>query len=273
MSNRPHPAPPIPILVYHQIDAAPPKGAPFRSLYVSPAAFSRQMQLLRWLGYQGLSMAQLQPYLTGERHGKVVGITFDDGYLNNLIHALPVLQRHGFSSTCYAVSSLLGQTNRWDAAQGIAQTPLMGADQLRQWVAGGQEVGAHTRSHAHLSALDAAAAADEIAGSREALEQLLEHPVRHFCYPYGEFRPEHVAMARQAGYETATTTWRGRAVIGCDLLQLRRVPVLRATSLPVLWLKLATAYEDRKGALASAADEKRVNAPASNQGAAQDASP
>ena len=62
-------------------------------------------------------------------------------------------------------------------------------------------------------------------------------------------------------------------MIGSDLLQLRRVPVLRATSLPVLWLKLATAYEDRKRALASAADEKRVNALAPNQGAAQDASP
>ena len=248
MSIRLHPAPvPIPILVYHQIDQAPPRGAPFRSLYVSPAAFGRQMRLLRWLGYRGLSMAQLRPYLAGECSGRVVGITFDDGYLNNLIHALPVLQRHGFSSTCYAVSSLLGQTNRWDAAQGIAQTPLMDVAQLRQWIAGGQDVGAHTRSHAHLNALDAATAADEIAGSKATLEHLLHSPVQHFCYPYGEFRAEHVAMARQAGYETATTTWRGRSATGCDLLQLSRVPVLRATSLPVFWLKLATAYEDRKG--------------------------
>jgi hypothetical protein len=31
-----------------------------------------------------------------------------------------------------------------------------------------------------------------------------------------------------------------------DLLQLPRVPVLRATTLPVFWLKIATAYEDRR---------------------------
>ena len=77
-------AKPIPILVYHQIAEAPKKGAPFRGLYVSPTAFARQMALLKLLGYQGLSMTDLQPYLRGEKSGKVVGITFDDGYLNNL---------------------------------------------------------------------------------------------------------------------------------------------------------------------------------------------
>jgi len=31
-------------------------------------------------------------------------------------------------------------------------------------------------------------------------------------------------------------------------MQLPRVPVLRSTSLPLLWLKLATGYEDRRRA-------------------------
>lgn len=246
-TQNPHP---IPILVYHQIDAAPAKGAPFRSLYVSPQAFARQMRLLRWLGYRGVSMSDLQPYLngalSGERTGKVVGITFDDGYVNNLYHALPVLQRHGFTSTCYAVSDMVGQTNRWDAEVGIAPTPLMDDAQLRAWVAGGQEIGAHTRHHVHLPALDAATARDEIAGSKAVLEQLLQRPVQHFCYPYGEYQPAHTAMVREAGFTTATTTRRGRCREGSDTLQLDRVPVLRSTSLLVLWLKLATAYEDSK---------------------------
>ena len=122
---------PIPILVYHQIAAAPPKGSPFRSLYVAPEAFARQMAWLERLGYVGLSMTALQPYLDGKKIGKVVGITFDDGYLNNLSHALPSLAKHGFSSTCYAVSGLLGKTNVWDQCIGVAQTPLMNESQLR----------------------------------------------------------------------------------------------------------------------------------------------
>ena len=91
---------PIPILMYHQVDAEPPKGSPMRGLVVSPATFSRQMAALNVLGFRGKSMGDLMPYLNGERQGKVFGITFDDGYENNLRCAMPILKRYGFTSTC-----------------------------------------------------------------------------------------------------------------------------------------------------------------------------
>lgn len=238
--------PPIPILTYHQVDAAPASGSPFRGLTVTPGAFARQMAMLAMLGWRGLSMTALEPYLRGEKRGRVVGITLDDGYVNNLIHALPVLRRHGFSATCYMVSGQLGGTNVWDAANGVAAKPLMNREQLRAWVAGGQEVGAHTRHHVDLRAVDLATARDEIAGCRAELETLVDAPVRHFCYPYGHFGPEHVALVQEAGYATATTTQRSRVLPSDGLLQLPRAPVLGTTSLPVLWLKVATAYEDRR---------------------------
>ncbi|RYX95806.1 MAG: polysaccharide deacetylase family protein [Comamonadaceae bacterium] len=237
---------PIPVLVYHQIAAAPAKGAPFRSLYVAPDAFARQMALLKMLGYQGLSMSGLMPYLRGEKTGKVVGITFDDGYLNNLTNALPALQKQGFSSTCYAVSSLLGKTNIWDEPIGIAQVPLMDAAEIRRWIAGGQEIGSHTASHVNLTDIADEVARDEIVQGGAVLEEVTGAPVKHFCYPYGRYEPRHVDMARDARFETVTTTRRGRCHAGMNMLELPRVPVLRSTSLPVFWLKLATAYEDRK---------------------------
>ena len=236
---------PIPILVYHQIAVAPKKGASFRSLYVSPAAFARQMALLKLLGYRGLSMTDLQPYLRGEKTGKVVGITFDDGYLNNLTNALPALQKQGFTSTCYVVDGLLGQTNLWDDGQGIAQTPLMTVEQLLQWQAGGQEVGAHTQEHVDLLSLTEIAAWKQIAKSKSTLQTLLDKPIKHFCYPYGKFDERHSTMVKQALYETATTTARGRVVAATNLLTLPRVPVMRTTSLPVFWLKVATHYEEK----------------------------
>ena len=236
----------FPILTYHQIAEAPAKGAPYRSLYVAPAAFARQMRVLSLLGYQGLSMSALLPYLRGEKRGRVVGITFDDGYTNNLVNALPVLQRLGFSSTCYAVSGLVGQTNTWDLAVGIAQTGLMAADDMRAWVAGGQEMGAHTRSHAHLDRLSAADSLLEIQGSKADLEAMLGVAVSHFCYPYGDYGPEQVSQVQAAGYDTATTTARGRACAASKLFELPRVPVLRSTTLPVFLLKLLSSYEDRK---------------------------
>jgi peptidoglycan/xylan/chitin deacetylase (PgdA/CDA1 family) len=239
---------PIPILVYHQIASAAPKGTPFRSLSVAPADFAKQMGFLKLLGYQGLSMSDLMPYLRGERRGKVFGITFDDGYLNNLVHALPVLQRYGFSSTCYVVSQLLGKTNAWDLEVGIPQVPLMTAGHLRQWVAGSQEVGAHTRHHVHLKQLDEAGCRLEIAQCKSELEDFVGVPVQHFCYPYGEYSAQHVAIAGEAGYLTVTTTQRSRCQAQEDLLRLPRVPVPRTTTRLSLWLKVASGYEDRRRA-------------------------
>lgn len=237
---------PIAILTYHQIDAIPPKGAPFRSIYVTPSAFARQMAMLKLLGYTGLSMSALMPYLKGERIGKVVGITLDDGYLNNLTHALPVLARHGFSATCYAVSQLAGKTNIWDAEIGIAQTPLMDAAQLREWVAGGQEIGAHTRHHVRLPQIDIDTSREEITRSKGELEALSGAPVNNFCYPYGEFAPVHTEIAREAGFHSTTTTQRSRVQAGEDMMLLPRVRVVNNTVLPALWQKVATAYEDRR---------------------------
>jgi peptidoglycan/xylan/chitin deacetylase (PgdA/CDA1 family) len=239
---------PIPILTYHQIAPAPPKGTPYRSLVVAPIDFARQMAWLKLLGYRGLSMPALMPYLRGERQGKVVGITFDDGYLNNLTHALPVLQRQGFSATCYAVSQRLGQNNVWDREVGIPASPLMTVEQLKQWIQGGQDVGAHTRHHVHLPQLSAAECEDEIALCKSELEASLGVPVAHFCYPYGDYTPAHAAMVQQAGFESATTTARSRCHIGEDLMQLPRVPIVRRTTRLAMWIKLATSYEDGKRA-------------------------
>jgi len=237
---------PIPILMYHQIALAPPKGAPYRSLYVAPEAFARQMALLKMMGFKGLSMKDLHPYLMGEKSGRVVGITFDDGYLNNLTDALPVLEKYKFTSTCYVVSQLLGKTNVWDQSVGIAQTPLMNADQLLQWSNGGQEIGAHTRNHVHLPECSQEQSRDEIVLCKAELEAVCRQPVVSFCYPYGQFGESHISLVGQTGYHTSTTTQRGRSFTGHNLFTLPRIPIVRSTTLPIFLLKLLTSYEDRK---------------------------
>ena len=236
----------IPILLYHQIDTPPRRGTPLRGLVVAPQAFARQMALLALLGYRGLSMRELEPYLQGTKQGRVVGITFDDGYQNNWQHALPVLQRHGFTATCYAVSDQIGGTNLWDRGL-VAPQALMTQAQWRQWLAAGMDVGSHTRTHIDLSQCSAAQAEDNITRSKTILEQALGCEVRHFCYPYGRFRPEHAQMVQQAGYLSATTTHRGRVRPGADPFTLDRVLVACATTLAHLLLKVATPYEDRRG--------------------------
>ena len=236
---------PIPILTYHQIAQSPARGAPMRSLYVSPAAFALQMRTLSLLGYQGLSMTSLMPYLRGEKTGKVVGITFDDGYVNNLENAAEVLKKFNFSSTCYVVSELLGKTNVWDHDIGIAPAPLMDLSQLLHWIASGQEVGSHTQHHVDLTAIDKQTSQEEILNSRVSLSQQLNTDIQQFCYPYGRYDPEHADMVKASGYLAATTTLRGKVHRGDNFFELRRIPVVRSTSLPQFIFKILSSYEDR----------------------------
>jgi peptidoglycan/xylan/chitin deacetylase (PgdA/CDA1 family) len=238
--------PALPIFMYHNIAQAPPGLQRWRSLYVSPGAFARQLRLLKLLGYRGLSMSDAMPYLRGEKQGRIAVITLDDGYVDNLEFALPVLARHGFTATCYVVSGSIGRYNDWDAEKLGVQKPLMTAAQLRAWREGGMEIGAHTRSHPRLSQCSEAQLQTEIAGSKADLEDTLGAPVTQFCYPYGDMNERVAEVTRAAGYAAATTTRRGRAMAGADLWQLPRVQVARHHLLPQFAVRAFTDYENKR---------------------------
>jgi peptidoglycan/xylan/chitin deacetylase (PgdA/CDA1 family) len=232
--------------MYHNL-GVPPQGAKLRNLYVRVGAFARQMFILKLLGYKGLSMSAAMPYLRGEKQGRVAVITFDDGYVDTLEQALPILQKNGFSATCYVISQRTGQYNDWDAAKLNVRKALMNDEQVRAWHAAGMEVGAHSRTHPRLTGCSDAELQDEISGSKADLEALIGQPVTQFCYPYGDLDERVAAATRQAGYDAATTVQRGRARIGDDAMLLRRVLVSGSTLPHLFLLKLLGNYEDKRG--------------------------
>jgi len=70
-------------------------------------------------------------------------------------------------------------------------------------------IGGHTVSHRALATLDREAAWREIADNRGWLQQLLDQPIDHFAYPYGNARAcgaREAELAASAGYRTAVTT-------------------------------------------------------------------
>jgi peptidoglycan/xylan/chitin deacetylase (PgdA/CDA1 family) len=234
----------IPILTYHQVAVPPPRRTPARGLTVHPTSFRRQMRLMRGLGYQGLSMRELMPYLRGERTGKVFGITFDDGFRNVHQHALPVLVELGFTATNYFVSKQLDGSNAWDRELGVPSAALMSIAEMREWDKLGNEVGSHTLDHVNLPRISLDEARRQITESKDELEQLLGRAVTAFCYPYGSQESIHRQMAREAGYDNATVTERGLARGTDDPFGLPRVSVFCATD-PLSFLrKCLTRHED-----------------------------
>ena len=236
-----------PILNYHQISKVPSKHYSWRSLHVDVESFELQMRLLKNLGYVGKSIRDLMPYLRGEIKERVFGITFDDGYANNLYNALPILSKHNFTATCYFVSQKLGSTNSWDKDSNAVESPLMKRDELLKWHDSGNEVGSHTRHHSKLTSLTIHKAGSEISGSKRDLEQIIGQSVDSFCYPYGSYFDEHIDIVNKSGYQSAVTTVRGKYNVGSDLLQIKRIPITCYTTVFHFALKMFTGYEDRKG--------------------------
>ncbi len=192
-------------------------------------------------------MGELMPYLRGEQTGKVVGITFDDGYRNNLTEALPILKEFGFSATCYIISQMIGGINEWDLDKGIPENPLMNKDEIREWTNEGMEIGSHTQHHMRLTECDEEKSRTEIIQSKADLEQLFQTVIEHFCYPWGDLNTTIQQITTEAGYLTATTTQRGRATNKQAPLLLPRVPVTYHTLPHLFLLKILSHYEDNHG--------------------------
>ena len=120
------------------------------------------------------------------------------------------------------------RAERLAAAAGVqaGKGPMMGETHVRALRAAGMEIGAHSVTHPILTRVSAAQARCEIAESGRRLAEILREPIRLFAYPNGkpgqDYGPEHVGMARDAGYSAAASTAWGVATVGADVYQLPR---------------------------------------------------
>lgn len=93
------------ILLYHRVADLPQDP---QCLAVTPENFDRQMALLRTLA-QPVPLTELA---TGLRKRNVppraIAVTFDDGYEDNLLHALPILRRYGIPATVFVTADRVG---------------------------------------------------------------------------------------------------------------------------------------------------------------------
>jgi peptidoglycan/xylan/chitin deacetylase (PgdA/CDA1 family) len=133
-------------------------------------------------------------------------LTFDDGYVNVLQHAVAPLVSTGFKAIQFVPANLLGRCNEWDVPLGEAPEAIMDVSQVREWIAAGQQVGSHTLDHPYLTRIPLAAAREQVISSKKKLEDLFGLAVEHFCYPYGDWNPAVRDLVAEAGYRTACTT-------------------------------------------------------------------
>ena len=108
----------------------------------------------------------------------------------------------------------------------------MNVAQVKEWLAAGHEIGAHTLTHPRLTQVPPARAREEIRASKRKLEDTFGLPIRHFCYPFGDHDDRVVELVREAGYATACLTSGGMVVAGGDPWRLNRLMVRYASRNP-----------------------------------------
>jgi peptidoglycan/xylan/chitin deacetylase (PgdA/CDA1 family) len=190
-----------PVLMYHSISRSR-QPDPHR-VRVHPDRLDGHLRLLRRLGLRGVPLRELVAAADRGAAAGLVGLTFDDGYRDFVEEAMPVLARHGMRATLYVVSGRIGGQNQWDDGPRL---DLLDADGVRAVAAAGHEVGSHTLTHVRLAGQAAATLEREIAGSRAALQDVLQDEVPGFCYPWGVFDEAAADAALAAGYDHACVT-------------------------------------------------------------------
>ena len=212
----------LPILMYHRI--APDGAASMSPWRVTPVAFEAQLNYLRDAGFYSATWEdwRLASSTRTPLPGRAILLTFDDGYLDFLTNAYPLLKQYGFSATVFLVTDRVGQTNVWDEAYGEA-LPLLNWEQIRYLQANGIEFGSHTATHPPLTALSITEVVQEAARSRAILTKELGQRVSSFAYPYGDRDPAIEHLMGACGYLYAVTCRGGTSHFGDSMLSLPRL--------------------------------------------------
>ena len=217
------------VLMYHKVNDL--AGNP---LTMPVSLFDEQMDQLRQLGYTVVDLeAVLAHYVDGAPlpNGAVL-LTFDDGYGDNLENAAPVLRKYGYPAVLFVPIGYLDDRRPLPhdehlAAHGVVNRTL-DWEELAELERDGVRIESHGISHRPLADLEVDESAREIVLSKLRLEERLGRPVRAFSYVKGSeahYRPVHLSLLRQAGYDVAFTSVSGSNSRTTDPLQLHRYNV------------------------------------------------
>jgi peptidoglycan/xylan/chitin deacetylase (PgdA/CDA1 family) len=223
--------PTVPTLMYHHV--SPLDGGHC----VHPDRLREQLAWLREEQIQILTGTEFRRFCTGEWRpaGPAVVLTFDDGWLDNWVYALPILREFAAPAIFFVVTSWPGAGQprldlnpaNWPAF-GHAECMKRSAnenqrdDVVMRWseLRAAQDTGlielqSHSHSHggwwagtgASRGSLDSVAT--DLLRSRDTLQSELGAVADQLCWPRGEFTGAMQKAARELGFQVQHSTLRG----------------------------------------------------------------
>jgi peptidoglycan/xylan/chitin deacetylase (PgdA/CDA1 family) len=209
------------------------------SLAVTPAAFERQVSRMLARGWRPTTFTRA---VIDPPAPRTLAITFDDAFASVGVHAAPALAELGAVATVFAPTGFIGSPQlRWDGIEQWAQGPHadelkpMGWEELGRLGEAGWEIGSHTVSHPHLTALDRQSLLEQLDSSRERCRRELGADCVSIAYPYGEVDERVAAAAAHAGYRAGATL--SHRLVRLGPLRQPRIGVYRVDTAARFWMK------------------------------------
>lgn len=208
----------VPIFMYHHVGDLPQNpDALRRDLTVSTQNFTQQVEWLKSAGYHSVSLEQLYQSTQGkfELPKKPMVFTFDDGYEDVFLNAVPVLIKNGFIGSFGIVTTFPGQPDY------ASWNEILAAKNA------GMEIVSHTQDHfdgSNVRKYNSEFIYNNLSGSRK---DLLDHGVTTeiLIYPFGHSTPAYIEQAQKAGFVMGLTVRFGKNVDKNDLMYVPRVRV------------------------------------------------
>lgn len=244
LPNREVPA--IPVLMYHSISEEDESAVhPYYRVTTSPSRFREHMDWLAANGYNAISLEEaISAKGSDSALAQRVVITFDDGLVDFLEHAWPVLESHRFTASMFLPTAFIGRARRR-----FKNKECLTWSEVRDLSTRGARFGSHTVTHRLLRELPWAEVRAELRDSRHEIEAELGGPVVTFAYPYAYPQTDRDFVARfndelrGQRYRAAVTTVVGRLTDRDDLLSIKRLPLNGCDDLALFRAKLAGAYD------------------------------
>lgn len=218
----------LPILMYHQV-TEDTLQTPHR-IFITSENFEKQLASFQSWGFQSLTFSEINDFMEGRKPWvdfprKALMLTFDDGYRNNLTHALPLLKKYNFKAVIYLLANHHLQSNTWDVGE-VPETPLLSPAERQELASSGYfEVGSHGLEHRRLPEMGFHEAERQLEESKIFLEKEFGQKVISYAFTYGDRRDDLADLAFRIGYQFILNTDQGGFHLSAPTTSIFRVPI------------------------------------------------
>jgi peptidoglycan/xylan/chitin deacetylase (PgdA/CDA1 family) len=211
----------LPVLMYHSVSDV--REGPMREFGVPPRLLREQLAALSGAGYRLVGLSEALEVRQGGSTEPLVALTFDDGYVDFLEHAVGVLADAGAGATLYMSVGHMGGPAGWLGPHAEALGLIMNWSQLAEVAATGIEIGNHSMFHHPLDVLPEKQLDREIRDSHDRLADAVGRPVRSFAYPHGYNSATVRTLVARHGHSNACEVGRRLHRTGTDRFAVSRL--------------------------------------------------